>query len=73
MSLLLLNVTLRGVSNKHCLLSLFFSFFFGPVMLADIYLVNIFINMGQSGAVDRASDFGPRGPWFDSPPVHISL
>ena len=28
---------------------------------------------GRSGAVDRASDFGPRGPWFDSPPVHISL
>ena len=27
----------------------------------------------RSGAVDRASDFGPRGPWFDSPPVHISL
>ena len=21
--------------------------------------------------MDRASDFGPRGPWFDSPPVHI--
>ena len=30
-------------------------------------------NKGRSGAVDRASDFGPRGPWFDSPPVHISL
>ena len=28
---------------------------------------------GRSGAVDRASDFGPRGPWFNSPPVHISL
>ena len=28
---------------------------------------------GRSGAVDRVSDFGPRGPWFDSPPVHISL
>ena len=28
---------------------------------------------GQSGAVDRASDFRPRGPWFDSPPVHILL
>ena len=28
---------------------------------------------GRSGAVDRASDFGPRGPWFDSSPVHISL
>ena len=28
---------------------------------------------GRSGAVDRASDFGPKGPWFDSPPVHISL
>ena len=28
---------------------------------------------GRSGAVDRASDFGPRGPWFDSPPVHILL
>ena len=30
-------------------------------------------NEGWSGSVDRASDFGPRGPWFDSPPVHISL
>ena len=31
------------------------------------------INMreGRSGAVDRASDFGPRGPSFDSPPVHF--
>ena len=28
MSLFLLTVTMRGVSNKHCLLSLF-SFFFG--------------------------------------------
>ena len=28
---------------------------------------------GRSGVVDRASDFGPRGPWFDSPPVHIAL
>ena len=28
---------------------------------------------GWSGAVNRASDFGPRGPWFDFPPVHISL
>ena len=28
---------------------------------------------GRSGAVDRVPDFGPRGPWFDSPPVHISL
>ena len=27
----------------------------------------------RSGAADRASDFGPRGPWFDSPLVHISL
>ena len=32
-----------------------------------------FLFKGRSGAVDRASDFGPRGPWFDSPPVHISL
>ena len=27
----------------------------------------------RSGAVVRASDFGPRGPWFESRPVHISL
>ena len=27
----------------------------------------------RSGAVVRASDFGPRGPWFDSQPVLISL
>ena len=31
------------------------------------------LSEGRSGAVDGASDFGPRGPWFDSPPVHISL
>ena len=23
--------------------------------------------------MDRVSDFRPRGPWFDSPPMHISL
>ena len=27
----------------------------------------------RSGAVVRALDFGPRGPWFDPLPVHISL
>ena len=27
----------------------------------------------RSGAVVRASDFGPRGPWFENRPVHISL
>ena len=27
----------------------------------------------QSGAVVRASDFGPRGPWFEPRPVLISL
>ena len=27
----------------------------------------------RSGAVVRASDFGPRGPWFEPRPVHISL
>ena len=27
----------------------------------------------RSGAVDRVSDFGPRGPWFDFPPLHSSL
>ena len=26
-----------------------------------------------TGAVVRASDFGPRGPWFKPRPVHISL
>ena len=26
-----------------------------------------------SGAVVRASDFGPRGPWFEPRLVHISL
>ena len=25
--------------------------------------------VGRNGAVDRASDFGPRGLWFDSPSV----
>ena len=28
---------------------------------------------GRSGAVDGASYFGPRDPWVDSAPVHISL
>ena len=32
-SLLLLTVTMRGVSNKHCLLSLFFIFTGIPVLL----------------------------------------
>ena len=27
----------------------------------------------RSGAVVRALDFGPRGPWFEPRPVHISL
>ena len=27
----------------------------------------------RSGAVVRASDFGPRGPGFEPRPVHISL
>ena len=27
----------------------------------------------RSGAIVRASDFGPRGPWFEPRPVHISL
>ena len=27
----------------------------------------------RSGAVVRVSDFGPRGPWFEPWPVHISL
>ena len=35
MSLLLLTVTLRGVSNKHCLLSLF-SFYLSKVMNMEI-------------------------------------
>ena len=35
---------------------------------------SVYISVGwRSGAVVRASDFGPRGPWFDSRPVHISL
>ena len=28
---------------------------------------------GRSGAVVRASNFGPRGPWFEPWPVCISL
>ena len=44
MSLLLLNVTLRGVSNKHCLLSLFsFSRSQRPFVMYEIsFLVVIF-------------------------------
>ena len=30
-------------------------------------------NVYHGGAVVRASDFGPRGPWFEPRPVHISL
>ena len=29
--------------------------------------------MGEGGAVVRASDFGPSGPWFKPRPVHNSL
>ena len=32
-----------------------------------------YISRWRSGAVVRASDFGPRGPWFEPRPVHISL
>ena len=40
MSLLLLTVTMRGVSNKHCLLSLFsFCLFFGFVISIGILLI----------------------------------
>ena len=27
-----------------------------------------YLNWGQTGAVVRASDFGPRGPWFEPRP-----
>ena len=40
------------------------------------YLLNIVqlsMRRWRSGAVVRASDFGPRGPWFEPWPVHISL
>ena len=30
-------------------------------------------NRWRSGAVIRASEFGPRGPWFEPLSVHISL
>ena len=33
----------------------------------------IFLDRWRSGAVVRALDFGPRGPWFEPRPVHISL
>ena len=42
-----------------------------------VCILTFFIKEGlrgeRSGAVVRASDFGPRGPWFESRPVHISL
>ena len=28
---------------------------------------------GRTGALVRASDFGPRGPWFEPRPVRRSL
>ena len=48
MSLLLLTFTLRGVSNKHCLLSLF-SFFlsFRPTFVSAQYLENKWTDFDQ--------------------------
>ena len=31
----------------------------------DKATLSIFHTRGQTGAVVRASDFGPRGPWFE--------
>ena len=79
------NSLLSGVLEKFSFTS---SFFFLLKMQKTTFLkingfgVKCFIKSkyrriqtgrGRSGTVDRASDFGPRGPWFDSPPVHISL
>ena len=41
--------------------------------MLQLYLLDSASLRWWSGAVVRASDFGPRGPWFDSRPVHISL
>ena len=38
----------------------------------DAEINNIKVIRWRSGAVVRASDFGPRGPWFEPGPVHIS-
>ena len=43
MSLLLLTVTLRGVSNKHCLLPLF-SFHMKSIKVAKACLINFILN-----------------------------
>ena len=36
-------------------------------------LVPTVLTRWRSGVVVRVSDFGPRGPWFEPRPVHISL
>ena len=44
----------------------------GPTYIRMLYHLE-HIARWRNGAVVRASDFGPRGPWFDPRPVHISL
>ena len=39
----------------------------------EVYISQLIRFRWRSGAVVRASDFGPRGPWFEPQPVHISL
>ena len=38
-----------------------------------IFVSKCFRTRWRSGAVVRASDFGPRGTWFEPLPVHNSL
>ena len=44
-----------------------------PFIFMNITLNKLASLMRRSGAVVRVSDFGPRGPWFEPRPVHISL
>ena len=55
-------------------------FFYTGIELQDVARlvesdlpIDSIISRCRSGAVVRVSDFGPRGPWFEPRPVHISL
>ena len=44
-----------------------------PDMTSAIYFGHKASKKKVGGGVVRALDFGPRGPWFEPRPVHISL
>ena len=66
MSLLLLNVTLRGVSNKHCLLSLFSFFLYGNIQFEQHVLLRIFFSVTSDCKV-RCPRVGLEVKIYDTP------